>query len=74
MKILILTIALAVAGLTFTGVAHADRAQFCAGFVEGFKSVKGNRARVPRCPREPRTSRGQTDFRMGITAGIRAAG
>ena len=61
-----------IALLTFTMFAHADRAAFCAGFTEGYKSVQGNRARVPRCPRY-RSTRGQTDFRLGITAGIRAA-
>ncbi len=67
MKTLIL-----IALLTFATMAHADRTAFCAGFTEGYKSVQGNRARVPSCPRF-RSTRGQTDFRLGITAGIRAA-
>jgi len=53
---------------------YANREQFCEGFSEGFKSIRGNRARVPRCPL-PRqvTPVDSTPFREGIKAGIIAA-
>ena len=47
--------------------------EFCAGFVEGYKSIKGDQL-VPLCPIAPITPLGSTPFREGIKAGIRAAG
>lgn len=58
--------------LTLSMFAHADRSKFCAGFTEGYKTIQGNRARVARCPIEPRTPRDSTDYREGIKAGIAA--
>jgi hypothetical protein len=46
---------------------------FCAGFSEGFKSVKGDMVLVPMCPLEPLTPLGSTPFREGLKAGIIAA-
>lgn len=47
---------------------------FKDGFVEGYKAIKGNNIMVPMAPMAPMTPIGQTPFRMGILAGIRAAG
>ena len=58
------------------GISHsawAGRADFCAGFEEGYKTIKGNMVIVPICPIGPITPIGSTDFREGIKAGIRAA-
>lgn len=53
--------------------ASADQAEFCAGFEEGYRSVKGSMAILPLCPIEPVTPIGSTSFREGIKAGIAAA-
>jgi hypothetical protein len=50
------------------------RQEFCAGFSEGFKSVRGNSALVPVCPVTPVVPLDSTPFREGIQAGIAAAG
>ena len=50
-----------------------DRAEFCAGFEEGYKTVKGSMVIVPICPIPPITPIGSTPFREGIKAGINAA-
>jgi hypothetical protein len=44
---------------------------FEAGFVESYKAILGDIIMVPLAPLTPL---GQTDFRMGHLAGIRAAG
>lgn len=54
-------------------VASAGQDEFCAGFEEGYKSVKGSMVIVPICPIAPITPIGSTDFREGLKAGIRAA-
>ena len=59
--------------LSAPGLVGAIQAQFCAGFVEGYKSVKGDMAVVPACPAAPPTPVGSTPFREGLKAGIRAA-
>ena len=59
--------------LTLSTFAHADRSAFCAGFEEGYKTVKGDMVIVPICPVRPITPIGSTDFREGIKAGMRAA-
>jgi hypothetical protein len=51
-----------------------DRAQFCAGFSEGWKTVKGSLTIVPICPIPPITPIGSTPFREGIKKGMSAAG
>ena len=63
----------ALAMLGFTSMAQAGQDEFCAGFTEGFKSIKGDMVLVPLCPLAPLTPLGSTDFREGIKAGIRAA-
>jgi hypothetical protein len=52
---------------------HASQNDFCMGFTEGYKSIKGDMVMVPMCPLAPLTPLGSTDFREGIKAGIRAA-
>lgn len=54
-------------------VAFAGQDEFCAGFEEGYKTVKGDMVLVPLCPLAPLTPLSSTDFREGIKAGIRAA-
>jgi hypothetical protein len=53
--------------------ATAGQAEFCAGFDEGYRSIKGNGVIVPVCPIAPITPVGSMDFQQGILAGIRAA-
>lgn len=53
--------------------AFADQSEFCAGFEEGYKSIKGSMVLVPLCPLAPITPVNSTPFREGIKAGIRAA-
>lgn len=57
----------------FSSIVFATQQDFCDGFTEGYKSIKGNLAVVPVCPVAPVTPVGSTDFREGIKAGIRAA-
>lgn len=52
---------------------HASQDEFCSGFTEGYKSVKGDLVIVPICPIAPITPIGSTAFREGLKAGIRAA-
>jgi hypothetical protein len=47
--------------------------EFCVGFSEGYKSIKGDMVLVPLCPLAPLTPLGSTPFREGIKAGISAA-
>lgn len=70
MKIRMLLAALA---LLVSTTVFAGRAEFCAGFAEGYKTVKGNNALVPICPVPPITPIGSTDYREGIKAGMSAA-
>lgn len=56
-----------------TAVSASPRDEFCAGFSEGYKSIKGNMVMVPLCPLAPLTPLGSTPFREGIKAGISAA-
>lgn len=55
----------------FIGSAYAS--EFCDGFNEGYKTIKGNVVIVPICPIPPITPIGSTAFREGIKAGIGAA-
>ena len=73
-KVVLSCVALAAACFGLMGPALAvDRAQFCAGFEQGYKTIKGNMAMVPLCPIEPITPIGSTPFQEGIKAGIAAA-
>ena len=71
MKRLIFSIILTLA--LIAGSAFAGQAEFCAGFSEGYKTIKGSMVIVPICPIAPITPIGSTDFREGIKAGIKAA-
>ena len=63
-----------VSGIMFAASnAFAGQDEFCAGFAEGYKSIKGDMVIVPICPIAPITPIGSTDFREGIKAGTRAA-
>jgi hypothetical protein len=53
--------------------AYAGQDGFCAGFAEGYKTIKGDMVLLPLCPLAPLTPLGSNDFREGIKAGIRAA-
>jgi len=57
-----------------SSLLFAGQDEFCAGFEEGYKSIKGDMVIVPICPIAPITPIGSTDFREGIKAGMRAAG
>jgi hypothetical protein len=46
--------------------------EFCAGFEEGYKAIKGDVVIVPICPLHS-TPLGITDFRYGLRSGIRRA-
>ena len=71
MKTLFLTILLT---LTLSPLqASAGQGEFCAGFKEGYKMVKGELVIPPICPIAPITPIDSTDFREGIKAGIEAA-
>jgi hypothetical protein len=59
--------------LLFSTAAAAGREEFCAGFEEGYRSIKGSMVMLPMCPMEPMTPMGSTPFREGIKAGIAAA-
>ncbi len=62
---------MAIFGLT--SPAFAGQAEFCAGFEQGYRAIKGNMMIVPICPIAPITPIGSTDFQEGIKAGIAAA-
>ena len=70
MKRFIVTIILT---MGLAGSVFAGQDEFCAGFAEGYKTVKGDMVIVPICPIAPITPIGSTDFREGIKAGIRSA-
>ncbi len=52
--------------------ANAFGSEFCSGFEEGFKIVKGDMSITPICPIEPITPIGSTPYREGIKAGMLA--
>lgn len=57
--------------LFFGSVSFAS--EFCDGFEEGYKTVKGSGVFVPHCPFEPFTPYNSTPYREGIKAGIKKA-
>lgn len=59
--------------MAFSPSAHATQADFCAGFEEGYKAIKGNMVIVPICPIAPVTPIGSNDYREGLKAGMLAA-
>ena len=50
-----------------------NQEEFCVGFEEGYKTIKGDIVLVPICPIAPITPIGSTPFREGIKAGLSAA-
>ena len=52
--------------------SFSGQEEFCQGFKEGYKSIRGSMVIIPICPIKPITPFGSTDFREGIKAGIRA--
>ena len=59
--------------LIWSTLSVAGEKEFCEGFKEGYKAIKGDMALVPLCPLAPLTPIGSTDFREGIKAGMKAA-
>lgn len=59
--------------LLISSIAFAGQREFCAGFTEGYKAVKGDMVIVPICPIVPITPIGSTDYREGLKAGMNAA-
>jgi hypothetical protein len=47
--------------------------EFCDGFEEGYKTIKGNNVYIPYCPYEPYTPYGSTPFQEGLKAGMKKA-
>lgn len=47
--------------------------EFCAGFAEGYKAIRGNNVAVPACPAAPATPANSTPFQEGLKAGMAAA-
>lgn len=68
----LITIAILFALASATHAAPADPVKFCAGFAEGYRSVRGDDATVPACPQERGVPRGSGSFREGVKVGIRA--
>jgi len=59
--------------LLISSIALSGQREFCAGFEEGYKAVKGDMVIVPICPIAPITPIGSTDYREGLKAGMNAA-
>lgn len=59
--------------LTATSTVASEQDEFCIGFEEGYKSIKGDLVVVPICPISPITPIGSTPFREGIKQGMAAA-
>lgn len=55
------------------GAARDVGGDFCDGFNDGWKAMKGNFALAPRCPRAPLASPGSTPYRRGLKAGMEKA-
>lgn len=62
-----------IALLALPAVANAQRtSDFCRGFEEGWKTIRGELASPPICPIEPVTPIGSNSFREGLKAGTAA--
>ena len=59
--------------LVFSPKIYANQSEFCAGFAEGYKAVKGNMAMVPMCPLAPLTPLNSTAYREGLKRGMSQA-
>tara|TARA_B110000503_G_C6948222_1_gene329924 strand:+ start:315 stop:581 length:267 start_codon:yes stop_codon:yes gene_type:complete len=59
-----------------SSLALADQKEFCDGWVQGIKLVRGQKmakANMPKCPLARPAKEGSTDFREGLKAGRKAA-
>ncbi len=57
-----------------TYIASADsQSDFCAGFKEGYRMVRGDLVQVPQCPQGTQAPQGSTPYREGVKAGMKAA-
>ncbi len=56
-----------------SALAFAGQKEFCTGFAEGYKAIKGDMVIVPICPIAPITPIGSNDYREGLKAGMAAA-
>ena len=72
MKRWLMTIAVLCSLVTVSRV-DAQNTDFCNGFSEGWKTLKGELTIVPICPIEPITPIGSTPYREGLKAGMAAA-
>ncbi|MER9018899.1 hypothetical protein [Mesorhizobium sp. M0898] len=61
------------AALALLLASPAFASEFCDGFEEGYKMIKGDSVFLPFCPFEPFTPFGSTPFREGIKAGMAKA-
>jgi hypothetical protein len=61
------------AALVPTIVKAGQQDEFCAGFEEGYRAIKGNMVILPICPIAPITPIGSTPFREGIKKGMAKA-
>lgn len=68
-----LSFLISIVALGAAQLVYAGQDEFCAGFTEGYKSIKGDMVLVPLCPLAPLTPLGSNDFREGLKAGIHAA-
>lgn len=71
-----LVVRLALAALflsTLTPHALAQKSDFCVGFSEGWKSLKGDLAMAPMCPIPTVSSIGITAYHEGVKAGVSKA-
>ena len=59
--------------LVFSPKIYANQNEFCAGFTEGYKAVKGDMVIVPICPIAPITPIGSTAYREGLKRGMARA-
>ena len=73
MKISMMIFFLSGVSLFFSEQTLADRNQYCEGFSEGYKAIKGDTAAAPWCPPMPPIPPGGTAYREGIRAGIKMA-
>lgn len=60
-------------GSATSQVVRNEQRDFCNGFSEGWKAVKGDLAIVPICPIAPITPIGSTAYREGLKAGMARA-
>lgn len=70
---LTLTSAIVAVSMSLSFPVVAGQGEFCDGFEEGYKSLKGDMVIMPICPIAPITPVGSKDFREGLKLGIREA-